>query len=171
MHSCRVDSPRTLYALTPEQFDQLIQSLLRDDPKVDERVGLSRGNAIPPCPLPIVATLENRYRWDPWDAFARFYIFRDRHERRIRTIKHESRRDHWTFDWPEYQDEMLIVLLENERRQGDHIDQARLERLEISIKRVTPSSPLWARISRRAENGFLPAEPLPHPGSRTAKEK
>lgn len=142
MHACRKSSTRTLFALTPEQFDQLTHFLLDDeDSEAGERPDALRQElTAPPCPLPMVATLENRWRWDPWDAFARFHIFRDR----VADTKPKFRqRCHRVSDWPELGDQMLLDHWDYERRQGGYVDEKAINSLERSIKMVTPSSPLW----------------------------
>ena len=148
MHSCLLSSAATLFALTPKQFDQLVHFLLDDDLEVDADAGSSRqADTAPSFPLPIVATLENRWRWDPWDAIARFHIFRDRYERKVAATKpkfHQQCR--MVFDWPELGDQMLLDHWDYERRQGGHVDQEVFGSLERSIKMVAPSSALWPRV-------------------------
>ncbi|KAK3943322.1 hypothetical protein QBC46DRAFT_361876 [Diplogelasinospora grovesii] len=64
----------TIFRPTAEQFDDLIHFLLVEQAPAG-------------CPLPIVVSLKNHWRWDPWDAYAYFHIFRDRYERKVGQTK------------------------------------------------------------------------------------
>ncbi|CRK38943.1 hypothetical protein BN1708_007913 [Verticillium longisporum] len=159
MHACFPGSPRTLFALTSKQFGELIHFLLDEDGELSDGSNESSAQveSTAQCPLPIRATSENRWRWDPWDAIARFHVFRDKYERKVAEYKpihlQPARR---TGDWPELGDQMLLDVCEYERQQGTHVDQAMIDRLKMSIKMVTPSSPLWPGYSRWAEEQSRP---------------
>ncbi|KAJ4307149.1 hypothetical protein N0V88_000528 [Collariella sp. IMI 366227] len=96
------------------------------------------------CPIPIHPTLNNKWRYDPWDSMTRFNIFRDRFERRpppagpkpCRGVKH-------AVDWPEIMDENAILVLQEEVSEGKPLDQARWDRAMEGLKSITPSSPHW----------------------------
>lgn len=175
MHSSLVGTPRTLYALTSEQFDHLIRFLL------DDEVPGSPNQAEPALshPLPIEATQENRYRWDPWDAMARFHVFRDRHERRVTERKPLSGCVERASEWPERRDMLLADHYEWERQRGVHVDQEVIDRLRSSMKKITPSSPLWPsshkscadQTRERAENVAIPPRPLGSPTGKTFAEE
>ncbi|KAM0350887.1 hypothetical protein HYE67_000893 [Fusarium culmorum] len=93
IHGARLRGPRTLYPPTPDQFDSLINFLL-SEPKEEAA-----------CPLPIHGINENRPRWHPYDALAKYHIFRDKYERKLPM---EPPRQGCTLvnaDWPELGDE------------------------------------------------------------------
>ena len=101
----------------------------------------------PECPLPIFPSLQNRWRWHPWDAFARFHIFRDKYERRISETKPEQDRNLRPCDWPEVGDDLILLSAACDRQKGRPVDENRVAAASEGIKMITPSSPLW-RVSR-----------------------
>lgn len=95
------------------------------------------------CPLPILATAKNRWRWDAWDAIARFHIFRDKYERRIRPTKPKAGCYKTGKDWPEITDELTLVNAMHDQRNGLPVDEDAIAAAKEGIKQITPSSPLW----------------------------
>jgi hypothetical protein len=132
LHSCSINGPATLYPPTPQQSHALISFLL--------------GAAIEDtsCPLPIFATSENRWRWDPFDSMTKYNIFRDRYERKPLRSSIKDACRHRATDWPEIGDEMVYAVKQYREAQGEEpFDQAEKDRLEENMKMITPSSPLW----------------------------
>ncbi|AEO71879.1 uncharacterized protein THITE_2083603 [Thermothielavioides terrestris NRRL 8126] len=116
LHPGRYKGPRTIYPPTPKQYDALIDFLLGQAPPTD-------GSN---CPIPIHPTLENRWRFDPWDSMTRFNIFRDRYERKPpRGSKPRS-------------------CVRSEVRKGKPLNQAAMAAALQRLRQITPSSPLWA---------------------------
>ncbi|KAG9259086.1 uncharacterized protein F5Z01DRAFT_642277 [Emericellopsis atlantica] len=103
MQGHRIHGACTLYPPTTVQLDALIRFLLNDTGVL----------ANTPCPLPILATAENRPRWDTLDAFTDHHIFRNRYEREPKSplISQEAPNRFWCrrgpsmLDWPECEDE------------------------------------------------------------------
>lgn len=104
IHGARLRGPRTLYPPTPDQFDSLINFLL-SDPKEGAT-----------CPLPIHGTNENRPRWHPYDALAKYHIFRDKY---------------------------IVRNTEYIRREGGIVTDEEIAAASARLKEVTPSSPCW----------------------------
>lgn len=69
-HSDREGFRSTLYPPTEAQLGALTRFFSRS--AVDE-----------PCPLPVIPTAENRWRWDAGLTFLHWNIFRDRYERYV----------------------------------------------------------------------------------------
>lgn len=131
IHGARLRGPRTLYPPTPDQFDSLINFLL-SDPKEGAT-----------CPLPIHGTNENRPRWHPYDALAKYHIFRDKYERKLPM---EPPRQGCTLvnaDWPELGDEYIVRNTEYIRREGGIVTDEEIAAASARLKEVTPSSPCW----------------------------
>ncbi|KAL2754229.1 hypothetical protein ACRALDRAFT_1063132 [Sodiomyces alcalophilus JCM 7366] len=157
IHACRRGSPKTIFPPTQEQYDQLMKLLLGDDDDGDDGGvdnenhddkasdgGRSRVPSLPrrPCPLPILPTSQNRWRWHAWDAFARFHIFRDRYERRVGETKpREGNRR--AVDWPEIQDQLFVAAAMGDRMDGRPVDEEEVAAARKRMKMITPSSPLW----------------------------
>jgi hypothetical protein len=137
LHPGRFRGPRTIYPPTPKQYDAFINFLLGAQPPID-------GSN---CPIPIYATLENRWRYHPWDSMTRFNIFRDRHERKPPSGPKPRRCVVDGVDWPEIIDEHRIMLLHYEALGGRPLDQAAVDRALEGLKQITPSSPCWGRSS------------------------
>lgn len=133
LHPARVRGPRTIYPPTASQYDALISFLLGPEPALDGA----------DCPLPMHPTLENRWRYDPWDAMTRFNIFRDRYERKAPTGPKRHRCVKSGVDWPELNDERLIFALQDEAEGGKPLDQDAIDAALERLKQITPSSPLW----------------------------
>ncbi|KAK3997444.1 hypothetical protein QBC44DRAFT_354930 [Cladorrhinum sp. PSN332] len=133
--------PKTLYPPTNQQYDALIHFLLADQ----------ASEAPTPCPIPILATDQNRWRYSAEDAMIKFNIFRDWYERKPPAPNpNEGDRTycvrHTAVDWPELGDEQIVMNSYHQRAQGEAVDSAEVEaaigRLRTTI---TPSSPLWHR--------------------------
>ncbi|KAK3360753.1 hypothetical protein B0T25DRAFT_588984 [Lasiosphaeria hispida] len=132
LHSCYVNGPATIHPPTPRQYDALISFLV------------TPANPDISCPLPIHATSENRWRWDPFDAITKYHIFRDRYERKPPRSSIKDGCVHRASNWPETGDEMIYTLKQYRAAQGEEsFDQAERERLEENMNKITPSSPLW----------------------------
>jgi hypothetical protein len=92
------------------------------------------------CPLPIHATSQNRWRWDDWDAIAKFHIFRDRYERFVGEKMHSDVKN--AIDWPEITDELFLINAMWDRRDGIHVDEDEILAAKERIQMITPSSPV-----------------------------
>jgi hypothetical protein len=74
----------------------------------------------------------------------RFNIFRDRYERKPPVGERPHRRCITSgLDWPEFDDEHLVTLLQWEASQGKPVDQADIDAAYGRMNQITPSSPLW----------------------------
>lgn len=132
LHSCYVNGPATIYPPTPQQYDALINFLVGP---VDRDTS---------CPLPIRATSENRWRWDPFDSMTKYNIFKDQYERKPPRLSLKDGCIRRPADWPETGDEMVYALKQYRAAEGEEpFDQVEKERLEENMKKITPSSPLW----------------------------
>lgn len=102
------------------------------------------GCAIPnTAPLPILASADNRWRWDAWEAFSRFHIFRDRYERRIKPTT-KSRKDcRSATDWPEIADQLFLLNVMHDRQEGKPVNENEVRAAEERLRQITPSSPVW----------------------------
>ena len=138
IHACQRDSPRTIFPPTQEQFNGLIQYLLSCG---EEENPLAQHKGQPTCPLPILPSLQNYWRWDPWDAFACFHIFRDRYERRVSQTKPKQGNRRAT-DWPEIGDELFLWMAYCDHQAGNPVDESRVAAAREGMKKITPSSPL-----------------------------
>lgn len=73
----------------------------------------------------------------------RFNIFRDRYERRAP----QGRKPHHcvksAIDWPELNDENLVLALQEKVQEGKPLNQAAMDAALERLKQITPSSPLW----------------------------
>lgn len=134
IHGARIRGPRTLYPPTKSQFDALISFLLSSpDEKID-------------CPLPIHGTPLNRPRWDSYEAFTRFHIFRDRYERKPPSIRPPRGCTYGSGrDWPEVNDEMFLLEQSRARHYGHPVDEEAVAAARERMEQVTPSSPYWRR--------------------------
>ncbi|KAK5999097.1 hypothetical protein PT974_01485 [Cladobotryum mycophilum] len=145
IHGCRVKrGVVTIYPPTAEQFDHLTTFLL------DER---AEHDPAADCPFPILATLQNRWRWDPWDAISRFHIFRDKYERKVSSTKPKPS---WSrvSDWPELGDDLWIINALWERREGKDVSQDEIDAAKERIMQITPSSPLWGNGQPRTYDAY-----------------
>jgi hypothetical protein len=134
LHPNYLHGPHTIFPPTPTQFTSLIDFLLGPEPASDSV-----------CPIPIRATNENRWRYDPWDSMTRFNIFRDRYERKPPVGEKPHRCVRPPADWPELGDEFMVILLQWEASQGKPVDQAEIDAAYERMRQITPSSPLWPR--------------------------
>ncbi|KAL3600791.1 hypothetical protein FPOAC2_05040 [Fusarium poae] len=131
IHGARLRGPTTLYPPTPDQFDSFINFLLSDP---EERTT---------CPLPIHGKNENRPRWHPYDALAKYHIFRDKYERRL-PLEHPKRECMLVnADWPELADEYIVNNTDFIRREGGVVTDEQIAAALARLKEVTPSSPCW----------------------------
>ncbi|CAJ2500533.1 Uu.00g033860.m01.CDS01 [Anthostomella pinea] len=129
LHASRYSGPRTLYPPTESQHRELMKFLL-SEPGTD------------PCPLPLLDSMDNRPRYEAYDAFAYFHVFRDRYERVLppeRRIKDVCS----TQDFPEIADRRYIIEKHWARATGESIDEAELAAAEERLRNITPSSPCW----------------------------
>ncbi|KAL1854503.1 hypothetical protein Daus18300_011424 [Diaporthe australafricana] len=129
LHAGHHEAPLTLFPPTSDQFESLARYLLQPDAG--------------PCPLPIVPSRRNGYRYHPHDAMSRFNIFRDRYERNeppARSTHHSYKNGR---NWPEVEYTFLLLDLESKRAQGIQIDEAELAEAQEGLRRITPSSPDW----------------------------
>ncbi|XWW97770.1 hypothetical protein V2A60_005757 [Cordyceps javanica] len=96
-----------------------------------------------PAPLPILASADNRWRWDAWEAFSRFHIFRDRYERGIKPTTKPRKDCQSATDWPEIADELFLVNAMYDRREGKPVNENEVRAAEERLRQITPSSPVW----------------------------
>lgn len=94
-------------------------------------------------PLPITASSLNGWRYHPDDAMSRFNIFRDRYERIEPPTKRWSNSILSGTNWPETGYEMMLMLLDIDRRNGKPVDEAVVAEAQAGVNRITPSSPNW----------------------------
>lgn len=132
LHPARLKGPSSIFPPTPKQYDALIKFLLGPATSPDSD-----------CPIPIHATSENRWRYDPWDSITRFNIFRDKYERKAPEGPKPHHCVRSGLDWPELDDRHLVTLLHYEASQGQPLDQAAVEAAVERMRQITPSSPLW----------------------------
>ncbi|KAI1020993.1 hypothetical protein LB503_009995 [Fusarium chuoi] len=143
-HGCRRKGPRTIYPPTDQQFEQMIQFL------VDESESHDNASA---HPFPILATPQNRWRWDPWDAMAHYNIYRDRFERKISPSKGKPCVLN-SIDWPEIKDDLYLINAMHERLEGKSVDEDEIATAKEGLTKITPSSPLWSNGVLREYHGI-----------------
>ncbi|KAL2022503.1 hypothetical protein VTK56DRAFT_5110 [Thermocarpiscus australiensis] len=129
----RLKGPSTIFPPTPAQYDALINFLLGPAPGADESC----------CPIPIHATGQNRWRYDPWDSMTRFNIFRDRYGRKPPEGPKPHHCVQSAVDWPELGDRRLILMWQYEALRGNPLNQAAIDAAVERMKQITPSSPIW----------------------------
>ncbi|KAH9893008.1 hypothetical protein F4778DRAFT_304514 [Xylariomycetidae sp. FL2044] len=130
LHANRLLGPRTLYPPTESQHRDLIEFLLSEP---------SQGTS---CPLPLLDSFDNRPRYEAYDAFAYFHIFRDRYERELpseRRVKCTCS----SLDFPEIEDRQYIFEQMLAQAMGQPIDEAKLAAAQERMLNITPSSPCW----------------------------
>ncbi|KAF4436681.1 hypothetical protein FACUT_6276 [Fusarium acutatum] len=143
-HGCRRKGPRTIYPRTDQQFGQMIKFLL------DENESYDTASA---HPFPILATPQNRWRWDPWDAMAHYNIYRDRFERKISDSKGKLCVLN-SIDWHEIKDDLYIINAMHERLEGKSVDEDEIAVANEGLTKITPSSPLWSKEVPRTYQGI-----------------
>ncbi|KAI1505917.1 hypothetical protein F5X99DRAFT_175152 [Biscogniauxia marginata] len=129
LHADRLEGPRTLYPPTESQHRDLIRFLLSESGQDT-------------CSLPLLDSVDNRPRYEAYDAFAYFHIFRDRYEKELppeRQVKDVCS----AVDFPEIEDQHYIVEQTWARALGEPIDEAKLAAAEERLRNITPSSPCW----------------------------
>lgn len=99
-------------------------------------------------PLPIRATSENRWRWDAWDAIAKYHIFRDKYERLVSPTKPPTSYRS-SVDWPEIADDFYLIDAMHEHYEGKDVDKDEIRAALERLKQVTPSSPIWENREMR----------------------
>ncbi|RBQ70338.1 hypothetical protein FVER14953_08852 [Fusarium verticillioides] len=139
-HGCRRKGPRTIYPPTDRQFEQMIQFLLDDSESHDN-------------PFPVLATPQNRWRWDPWDAMAHYNIYRDKFERKVSPSKGKPCVLN-SIDWPEINDDLYLINAMHERLEGKSVDEEEIAAAKEGITKITPSSPLWSDQGQRTYKGI-----------------
>ncbi|TVY68434.1 hypothetical protein Focb16_v002557 [Fusarium oxysporum f. sp. cubense] len=132
LHSSRRAGPFTLFPLTTEQFERLVDFLLGET----EEPAASRS------PLPFTATSENRWRWHTWDAMARYHIFRDKYERSVKPNKPTGCVKS-AVDWPEIADELYLIGAMHDYWDGQRVDKNKVRAALERLQQITPSSPVW----------------------------
>ncbi|KAJ9416330.1 hypothetical protein QL093DRAFT_2593095 [Fusarium oxysporum] len=132
LHSGRRAGPFTLFPLTMEQFERLVDFLLGET----EEPAASRS------PLPFTATSENRWRWHTWDAMARYHIFRDKYERSVKPDKPTGCVKS-AVDWPEIADELYLIGAMHDYWDGQRVDKNKVRAALERLQQITPSSPVW----------------------------
>ncbi|KAI0018851.1 hypothetical protein F4780DRAFT_499312 [Xylariomycetidae sp. FL0641] len=132
LHPNSRDAPATLFTPTETQYRAIVKFLLHTESEHDA------------CPLPILATDENRPRYDPYDAFAYCHIFRNRYERKLcppekRRPRHKIR----DLDWPEVADRWIVDSQWMTLARGEPINEAEIAAAKERMRNITPSSPCW----------------------------
>ncbi|KAJ4246193.1 hypothetical protein NW757_009647 [Fusarium falciforme] len=132
IHGSLFRGPRTLYPPTQDQVDSLVKFLLA-----------SPGEGAP-CPLPIHGTPENRPRWHPYHALAKYHIFRDKYERQPgpEPPKH-SHRGPAPADWPEMNDYYIAFYTDMLRNNGATLTDQDIANARARLAEATPSSPFF----------------------------
>ncbi|RYC91895.1 hypothetical protein BFJ63_vAg5338 [Fusarium oxysporum f. sp. narcissi] len=138
-HGCRRKGPRTIYTPIDQQFEQMIQFLL------DESESHDTASA---HPFPVLATSQNRWRWDPWEAMAHYNIYRDRFERKISSSKGKLCVLN-SIDWPEVKDDLYLINAMLDQLGGKPVDEDKIASAKEGLTKITPSSPLWSNEARR----------------------
>lgn len=103
-----------------------------------------------PAPLPILASADNRWRWDARDAFSRSHIFRDRYEQGTKPTAMPRKDCRSATDWPEIADQLFLLNAMYDRRQGKPVNENEVRAAEERLCQITPSSPVW-KGGRRQE--------------------
>ncbi|KAF4958324.1 hypothetical protein FGADI_2490 [Fusarium gaditjirri] len=137
-HGCRRKGPRTIYPPTDQQFEQMIHFLLDEGETHD---------IASPHPFPILATSQNPWRWDPWEAMAHYNIYRDRFERKISPSKGKPCVLN-SIDWPEVKDDLYLINAMHDRLEGKPVDEDEIAAAKEGLTKITPSSPLWSNEPR-----------------------
>ncbi|KAH6951521.1 hypothetical protein DER45DRAFT_510669 [Fusarium avenaceum] len=132
LHAGRRGGPYNLFPLTTDQFQTLIEFLLGDPDSADS------GES----PFPFRASSKNRWRWDDWDAIARYHIFRDKYERYFQPTKPPPNYRS-SIDWPEIADDLYLIDAMHEHWNGRPVDKDEIRAALERLKQVTPSSPAW----------------------------
>jgi hypothetical protein len=99
-------------------------------------------------PLPFRASSKNRWRWDDWDAIARYHIFRDKYERYAQPTKPPPNYRS-SIDWPEIADDLFLVDAMHEHWNGRPVDKDEIRAALERLKQITPSSPVWENRETR----------------------
>ncbi|KAJ4310293.1 hypothetical protein N0V84_011045 [Fusarium piperis] len=132
IHGARLRGPRTLYPPTQDQFDSLVKFLL------------ARPGEDAPCPLPIYGTPENRPRWHPYHALAKYHIFRDKYERQPGPEPPKTgHRGPAPADWPEMADYYIAFFPDLIRNNGGTLSDQDIADARARLAEATPSSPFW----------------------------
>ncbi|KAM3540729.1 hypothetical protein ARSEF1564_006354 [Beauveria bassiana] len=103
------------------------------------------GYVTPNPPLPILASADNRWHWDAWEAFSRFHIFCDRYEQRIKpstTTKPRKDCPSVTY-WPEIADQLFLINAMYDRQAGKPVNENEVMAAKERLCQITPSSPVW----------------------------
>ncbi|KAK7698341.1 hypothetical protein SLS64_012589 [Diaporthe eres] len=120
----------TIAPPTKEQFEGLLRYLLSPNPDHDH------------CPFPIEITLDNRWRWHPYDGMVKHHIFRNRHE--IPEGRRPRRNDVFSAnDWPERIEDINIRRELAKKEAGEPFDEVFLTAAMETNRQVTPTSRLW----------------------------
>lgn len=137
----RTAAPKTLAPPTEKQFHDLITFLI--SPSSDSTTR---------CPLPIEVTVENKWRWDPYDGMTEHHIFKFRQE--IPEDRPRTRCIRRTIDWPEI---VEYEALREEYRKKEAGEPSDVEGARKRLAQViTPSSIYWDGFS---ESEMLEIQP------------
>lgn len=92
------------------------------------------------CPLPILITQENKWRWHPYDGKVDYHIYKFRHE----VPNGPKPRDHCDIDetdWPEVFEQQEIETEMDKKMDGEDCDEERIIAARERMKQiVTPTS-------------------------------
>ncbi|CAK7221252.1 hypothetical protein SCUCBS95973_004430 [Sporothrix curviconia] len=133
-HSDRSNFGGTLYPPTDAQFSSLVRFL------TSSSVPSEFTHA---SPLPIVPSLENRWRWDPGLAFLHWNIFRDHYERVVPDDYQQPRHKLRVTSWPEVGDDSVITVQQFAQISGEPVDHDAIAKAMEHLKMITPTSPKW----------------------------
>jgi hypothetical protein len=99
-------------------------------------------------PFPILATSQNRWRWDPWEAMTHYNIYRDKFERKVSPTKRKTCVLD-SIDWPEVKDNLFLINAMHDHLEGKPVDEDEIAAAKEGLTKITPSSPLWSNEARR----------------------
>ncbi|KAM0209437.1 hypothetical protein ACHAQI_006484 [Fusarium lateritium] len=138
LHAGGRGGPYTLFPLTTDQFQALTDFLLGDADSPDSKES----------PLPFRASSKNRWRWDDWDAIAKYHIFRDKYERYAQPTKPPPNYRS-SIDWPEIADDLYLIDAMHEHWNGRPMDTDEIRAALERLQQITPSSPVWENRETR----------------------
>ncbi|KIH93158.1 hypothetical protein SPBR_02878 [Sporothrix brasiliensis 5110] len=154
-HSDRHSYGTSLYPPTEDQLKALMAFFTSTTVTA---TATATAAALPPeaCPLPVVSTSANRWRWDAGFAFLHWNIFRDRYERNVSPTYRPYRHKMPASTWPEVGDDNEIFRQFVIEHDGlEPVDHAAIATAKENLKKITPTSPKW--------RGPMPSMDEPNP--------
>lgn len=136
----------TLAPPTEEQFNKLMDYLLlpEDDPApLDDET-----------PLPIVVTMDNKWRWDEYKGIVHHNITSALVEDPIAPPRHRKKSNH-PHDWPEMEECFTIIDSSNRSEESKCDSATELAHVALAVERlmttITPTSPFWSAFAAQME--------------------